>query len=189
MPAVVTFWQLPGDEKDFLRYLKKTGNVLGIPDLAQKSLEALTPQPLEDCFETPDDFYLGLDEFARSAPIKEFEYQGEEEGRKGERLFALDYMSPCLIHYTRPRIRNGKLGQSNLYAYWEHPAELDTCFVSWMPRLYLKKKDPNFVKWAKKVLNWVRRRTPEKIEYNGYPYRATKRAKEAMLAGKIEVES
>jgi hypothetical protein len=48
-------------------------------------------------------------------------------------------------------------------------------------------KDPSFISWTTEVLRWLRAATPEKIDCNGYPYRATKRVKTAMNEAKIEV--
>jgi hypothetical protein len=87
-------------------------------------------------------------------------------------------MSPCLIDYRRGRMREpNRLGQSNLSAYWSYPDEGATGLIA---------KDPEFIRWAKRVFGWVRRYTPERVECQGYPYRATRRVREAVDRGVLE---
>ena len=82
-------------------------------------------------------------------------------------------MRSCLIAYQRPIFRNGNvLGQSNICADWRYLEE---------DQARLLAKDEDFVKWGKKVFAWVRKATLEEHELNGFPYRATKRAKQAFV--------
>jgi hypothetical protein len=89
-------------------------------------------------------------------------------------------MEACTISYTRPSFGpDGKLRRSNLVAYWEFPNSEATCLI---------RKHAEFISWAKRVFAHVRRITPEKLELNGYPYRATRRAKQAFTDGEIGIE-
>jgi len=82
-------------------------------------------------------------------------------------------MRSCLIAYNRPLFRNGnELGQSNICADWRYLEEDQARVLA---------KDEDFVKWGKKVFTWVRKATLEEHELNGFPYRATKRAKQAFV--------
>lgn len=173
MPAVLTYWQLREDEDDFLAYLATTGNVVAIPDRWVKAREELAPRPIVEYVrqDDPNQFVFGLEDHALAAEIV-------PQAKDGEEYFTLAYMSPCLIMYRRGRMRDGnKLGQSTIAAYWTY---LDS-----EGRTVLA-KDAAFVKWAKKVFAWVRRHTPDRIECNRYPYRATERAKHAADIGRIE---
>ena len=90
-----------------------------------------------------------------------------------------DYMEPCILMYSRGKFRDAnKLTQSNLAAYWDYPNEEATAMID---------KDPEFVRWGKKIFAHARRMTPEKLELRGYPYRATKLAANAARRGEIEV--
>jgi hypothetical protein len=173
MAAVVTFWQLPEDEKKFLDFLLKTGNVVAMPAESVKIKKELVPQPIVPYIEQHDPVQLqfALERFAKQTEIEVIEHNGEK-------YFRRDYMSPCLISYRRGRCGDGKkLGLSNLSAYWDYPNEDNTKLLV---------KDPEFIHWAKKVFNWVRRATPARVECNGFPYRATKKFKEAVCEGKLE---
>lgn len=174
MPAVRTYWQLPEDERDFLAFLMATGTIVGMPDHWTRTKEELAPQPIVTYIERddPQQFLFGLEEYAREAVI-------EPKSRDGEQFFSVGFMSAHLIGYRRGSIRDrNKLGQSNLAAYWEYLSEDNTELIP---------KDPGFIRWAKKVFAWVRRATPERLECNGYPYPATRRVKDAVEQGQIEV--
>jgi hypothetical protein len=174
LAAVVTFWQLPEDEKDFLNFLLTTGNVMAIPTHKVKTKVELAPAPvLEYVAERdPAQLAMALEKHALQAVIELREW-------KGEKLYVLDQMRSSVVSYQRARIRDGnKLGQANLCAYWEYPNKAGT---------ELFRKDPEFTKWAKRVLGWARKATTERVEYNGFPYRATKRVKEGVSQGRLEV--
>jgi hypothetical protein len=86
-------------------------------------------------------------------------------------------MKSCLIGYRRGYLREGnKLTQSNLHAYWDCPNDDGTMVIQ---------KPPEFINWAKGALSWMRKATPEKVEANGYPYRATKMVKRAVQEGTV----
>jgi hypothetical protein len=173
MPAVITYWQVREDEDDFLAYLATTGNVVAMPDRWVRAKEELAPRPIVQYVrqDYANNFVFGLAHYALAAVI-------EPKLRDGEEHFALAYMSPCVIMYSRGQIRDGnKLGQSNIAAYWTYPDKEARTLLA---------KDASFVKWAKKVFAWVRRHTPVQIECNRYSYRATERAKQAVEMGLIE---
>jgi hypothetical protein len=173
MPAVLTYWQTQEDEKDFLAYLTTTGNIVAMPDCRVKARAELAPRPISQYVRhvDPNQFAFGLEHHALAADIEPLE-------KEGETYLTVAYMSPCLISYRRGRMRDGnKLGQSNLAAYWTYPDKEARTLLT---------KDEHFIKWAKKVFAWVRKHTPEQIECNRYPYRATKRAKHSADTGLIE---
>jgi hypothetical protein len=173
MRSVVTFWQLPEDEKDFLAFLLTTGNIVAVPSHWVKKREEITPQPIVSYIEKHDPIQLafGLERYALQAV--------EAQVFEGEVLFGVTIMTACLIGYSRGRFRDGnKLTQSNLVAYWDYPSADSTELIA---------KDPEFVTWAKKVFSWVRKFAPRQVEYNGRPCRATRRVKDAVQKGQIEL--
>jgi hypothetical protein len=174
MRSVVTFWQLPEDEDEFLGFLLTTGKIVAMPWHWAKRLEELSPQPLVPYIKQhdPDQLRLGLEEYARRADI-------EPQEHDGEKYFSIAPMSPCLICYSRGKLRDdNKLIKSNLFAYWDYPNEKATELI---------RKDPEFIEWAKRVFNWVRRFAPRQVEYNGSLCRTTNRAKDAIQAGRLEL--
>lgn len=173
MPAVVTFWQLPDEEEVFLRYLESTGIVVAMPDHWVKNKEELFPQPIRKFIaeHNPDQLLFGLEQQLTNLSFEPREHAGERG------FMYPDTMKISVLVYSRPKYRDkGKLGESNLAAYWTCLDESRTSIID---------KDPEFVKWGKKVLAWARRHTPEGHEYKGD--RVTKRAKEAAERGIVEL--
>jgi hypothetical protein len=172
MPTVVTYWQLPYDERDFLAFVESTGPVVAVPTHWAKGSEEFIPEPLSAFIQRhdPDQLLLGLEGHVQAA------VQAREID--GTLVFGVPHMKSCVVSYGRGRLRGGKLAQSNLSAYSQYPSQ---------DASQLLDKDQEFVTWAKKVLNWVRKATPERVECNGYPYRATKRVADAVREGKVEV--
>jgi hypothetical protein len=174
MPAVVTFWQLPEDEKDFLSFLLTTGNIVAIPDCWVKLKEDLAPKAVVSYIgeHDPGHLRLALEGHALQAVI-------ETKELRGDPFFALDSMRSCVMTYSRGKLRDGnKPAQFNLSADYTYPNRDGTILLD---------KDREFVRWAKKVLSWVRQATPELVECNGHRYRATKRVRDAVREGRLEV--
>lgn len=173
MNTVVSFWQLPDDEKEFLAFLQGTGTILALPDRWVERKEELLPQPIVPFIEEQDPHQLlfGLEEHFLGMIVEE---HAVEDGTR----FALPYMEPCVIAYRRGRMHNGKWGLSTLSAYLDFPSPDASKLIA---------KDQGFVRWAEKVMAWARRATPERIKCNGYPYRASRRMKKAVSEGEVEV--
>lgn len=172
MPSVVTYWQLSEDERDFLDFLQSTGPILALPAHWAESKNDLIPQPISVLIERddPDQLVFGPDEHMSNATIERREVGGST-------YFGINQMKSCVACYRRGKLRNGKLAQSNLSAYLEYPTEDASKLV---------KKDPVFVRWVRRVTAWVREVTPERVERNGYHYRATTRVKAAVGDGLLE---
>jgi hypothetical protein len=174
MPSVVTFWQLPEDERDFLEYIHSTGDVLACASMWSDSKQ--DPQWLP-----PRTYVSGQNPIQLLITLAEFASRiSTRSHKKGDRIiYGVDSIYECVITYTRGRFReNGALGQSSFSFYSTFP----NVEVSRM-----EKKDPRFLNWAKRVLARARRFTPEKVIFHGFPYRATRRVKEAVVSGRIQV--
>jgi hypothetical protein len=173
MPAVVGFWQLPEDENEFLVFLQGTGTVLALPDRSVDTKEELVPQPIAAFLErhNPNQLLFGLERHVRVIRVEEYSAEGRLR-------FVCPYMEPCVIAYSRGRLLGRKLAMSNLSAYWNYRSADRPSSVE---------NDPEFVRWGKKVMAWVRRATPEHVECNGHPYRATPQVQKAASEGQLEV--
>lgn len=171
MPAVVTFWQLPEDEKDFFRFLQTTGNILALHSGPVEKQEDLGPLPLASFIEkyNPYQIIIGKYIYLEKLIIQSYYYNGAT-------MYRVPYMEHCTLIYTRANIRDSMLPQSNLCAYWDFPSDDGKMLI---------KKDQDFVKWGKRILSWVRRATPERLECNGFLYPATRRVRDAVSEGSL----
>jgi hypothetical protein len=173
MPSVVTYWQSVEDETDFFRFLQSTGDVLALPANWMETKEVFVPQHVEPFVNRYDPDQLLLTQEGNG-------FLWEIERRQFDRdiRFGIPIMTSCVFAYRRGKFRNGKLAQSNISAYLDYPTEDKSSLVA---------KPDQFVLWVKKVIGWIRKATPERIECNGYPYRATRRVKTSVLDGKLDV--
>jgi hypothetical protein len=172
MPAVFTFWQLPEDEEIFFKFLLTTGEICALPDHAVRTREEVAPVPLLSyAAQYYRNFHFGLEQFAFQARVKTIEHQGEKH-------FQLAYMEPCMIGYRRPRLDGKRLFPSNLAAYWTYVDDSETIILQ---------KDPEFVKWAKKVYRWARKFAPKQIPFRGSLCPGTDSVKRAIEEGTIEI--
>jgi hypothetical protein len=172
MRSVVTYWQVAEDEKEFIAFLQTTGTIVAVPAYWAETEREVMPEPILSFIgrQDPDQLLLGLEGQV---------HMGIIEGRQfdGQLRFGVDAMKSRVIHYRRGRIRDGRLSQSNIAAYSEYPSEDASKMVA---------KDGQFWHWVKSVTSWIRKRTPERIELNGYHYRATRRAKTAAVEATVQ---
>jgi len=172
MPAVLTYWQHPDEEEVFLDFLQGTGTVVAFPSHWVATKEELLPHPIGPFIKKTDPPQLRFGLEKQNLRIRIEEQSPTEDGL----LFSLPHLEPCLIDYRRGRLFGRKLGQSNISAYWDYPNSDKSSLVE---------KDQEFLAWAKKVMSWVRKSTPEEIELNGSLYRATKRVKKSFCDGTL----
>lgn len=177
MAAVVTYAQLPDEEPAFLNYLQKTGDVWAravgdrLPNIRFAPLPAA--EFLEHFADEIRDFnmisiYIGMrpdivDPVITKRPDI---YDGEP---------FVNFMASNFIRYDRGEFRSeNELAQSNL------------CYYSgdYQGEEYVTKPEL-FLKWARNILSWVRRRTPESVpvERCNYETRATKKVAAACRTG------
>jgi hypothetical protein len=173
MSAGVTFWQLPEDEREFLIFLAGTGNVLALPSHWVKAHWELTPKSIASYIEQQDPPQV---ELVLESHVSQLRV--DSHVKDSQIYFSIPTMKNLVIGYNRCRFHSGKLCQSNLSADWAYPNEDATEMV---------RKSEEFIRWAKRILAWARKATPEKCSLNGYEYRATKRVKEAVARGELEL--
>ena len=135
---------------------------------AARTSDHLKPRPVAELLSeaNPDRVLLGLPEDADRL------YVETGKTRDGTFFGASARTSPFL-DYSRGRLLDThRLSQSNLAGYWSwiDPATKQT----------LDKSD-EFVRWARSVMQWVRRSTPEWHLYKNY--RITQKVAEAVREG------
>lgn len=202
MPSVVTFAQLPEEEASLIAYLQKTGDVWARAVNDDPRKPKYEPLPVAEFL---DRFagqiaayfsvavYLAFKEDIGKPAISSHEVveggtpvpfvqagkviEGVHEIVGGTKVVreSISPMASPFVRYDRGNFRNDdELADSNL------------CFYSgayqgeqWKPH------PPSFMKWAKKILDWMRRRTPESVPVHGcnYTIRATVRVAELCRKG------
>jgi hypothetical protein len=180
MPSVVTFAQLPDEEATFLAYLEKTGDVWARAVNDDPHSPRYEPSPVADFLNRfaaeiagyhEVAVYLGMREDVKQPAIISHEtteggtlvpftqfgkiVEGVHTIVGGTKVIreSIDPMGSPLVRYDRGEFRNdSELAASNL------------CFY---PGTYYDQKwkphAPEFMKWGKKVLDWMRRHTPESV--------------------------
>ena len=141
MSAVLTFWQLPGEEEDIVSFVESTGDVVAVPCIYVSDMAMFDPTSFRDYVRTFDATAcsIGLRHRILANGIAEREVNGK-------RLYGLPARSEY-ISYSRPTSLRGHLLRSNLYAEWDYLSSDNTTLI---------KKDPDFRLWASKVFAWVR---------------------------------
>jgi hypothetical protein len=174
MATVLTYWCLPEEEIDFLNYLSKW-DIYAYDPTFFLSLSDVKPVPLTTLIveQKLPDVYFGPKQFLSEKDI------GLRTHLNGVAQYGVHSMNAQTIGYRRPCFRvGGELGKSNLHAYWKYPNAAVTGFIE---------KDPEFIKWAKKVFGWGRKWACERVMHNGYPYAATKRVKQLVEKNELRV--
>jgi hypothetical protein len=171
----VTFWQMPDDETEFFRYLARAGDVYAIEHMEAVSDPMLLSKarPIHDFLEQPalERLYISPAEYALHPPL----HICPPESARRLPMYSLDMGFPAIM-YTPGRLKKNKLSQSNASAYTTY----------WDPIAKKPVRMPEtFVRWARRVMAWIRRATPAWHEYRGY--RATKPVAEAALSGLVLV--
>jgi len=168
MAVTLTFWRLPEEEPAFIDYLSSSGDVVAIPWEKVSDRSLLSPRSLSEVIaQDPDAILIGLRHSIQDPPPINTFRDGAE----------VSYSVPArdlpMLIYHRGKWRDvNKLGGSNLSGEWtaispgtgktvDHPEE--------------------FVKWGKKVMQWVRKQTPLWHTYK--TYRITPSVDEAIKRG------
>jgi hypothetical protein len=166
---VLTFWQLPEEEEEFLDFLLSTGVVVAYPNHWVMTSEETEPQPLRRCLaqSNPKQCLLGLDSDAAHVVVG-------AKSQENEHFLSVDVLASCLIGYSRPQFRGEcKLGQSNLSASLQYPSA--------------EEKPDWFQSWVKNVFAWIKKRASKKYKHQGYSYPATHLAVQRAEEGRVEL--
>ncbi len=172
MPTGVTYWQFPDEEHAFLDFIQGTGDVIVIPSELVDSPGAIVAYPPLEYIRQydPDQVLLGLHSLFDKLIVEPVVVGGKQK-------YCVAPATSPLMRYRRGKFRDTKkLGQFNISASWKRLTEAKTALVD---------KDPDFKKWAEKVIRWVRTSAPDWHEFKGY--RVSRRVKTALLQGELEI--
>jgi hypothetical protein len=192
MGPVVTFYQLPEEEPAFLAYLQKSGDIWARAVDDRVKSPRFKPAPVAEFLDRFADKIIAYHDVAmylghRPAVLQPVLTTYEETvGGKLEPVIqhgrimpgvhkivggpkvkrpCIDYFASLLVRYDRGMYRKpDELAESNLHFYpgsFRGPVWVD--------------KPADFRKWAKNVLEWMRRRTPAMVPVQDrtFPARAT----------------
>jgi hypothetical protein len=174
MAAVATFWWFPDEQEPFLNYLGESDHVVALPFGAFGDKAEIQTQPVSALVgsNNPRQVLLCLAE--QTSQVRLVNAPPGPSGKS----FRISLVDSCVIAYDRAVfIGANKLAASNLAAYWEYPNATKAEMID---------KPEGFVNWAKKVFQWVYKVTPEWHQYK--TYRISKRVKQAIKEGKLELE-
>lgn len=183
MALVVTYWQLPEDELDFFSYLANRQDVAAV--VLESSDKPFTPKiyPGSDLAVNksihkkrllfiPSHITQTIHPTYHTNP----HFPGTQDG------YSFDLMKDLVIAYTPPQYSSeGFLHQSNLSAYSDWLNDADP------KNRYTENKSPEFIKWAKSIMNWVRKQTPKQCMLNEHNYRATSAVKKQVDEGRLKL--
>jgi hypothetical protein len=170
VPAVVTWYQMPEDDAELLQFIERSGAFNVIPTRIAKNPSDVIETSVSEFMKNKSD--TGCSIIVKGAVIR---YGIAEYGAPVNRSYGLPWEAEKVL-YDRAFPADNILHASNLCAYWSYLSEDKSTLIE---------KSPEFRKWANKLFAWVRRHTPERIEYSGYAYRATVRAAEAHRRGEF----
>lgn len=132
MASVMTFWQLPDEEAEFLRYLARCGEAVAIRHMeAVSDPAALKPVPVEEVVGRPDAgrLYLTLRSVVtESLPLHRWEPELPGEPAR----YSLPVGFPAIV-YDAGTLADGALSQSNVAAY---PSDAPATVAAWMRRVF-----------------------------------------------------
>lgn len=202
MPSVVSFGQLPDEESDFLAYLQRTGDVWARAVNDDPYNPKYAPLPVAEFLNRFADqivayhvvaVYLAFREDITRPAVSSHEIteggtlvpfvqfgktvDGVHTIVGGTKVMrdSIDPMGSSFVRYDRGQFRTEEeLAISNLCFY---PGSYEG--QEWKPN------PPAFMKWGKKVLDWMRRHTPESVPVYrcNYEVRATVRVAAACKKG------
>jgi hypothetical protein len=166
----VTFWWLPEEESAFIQLLGGLGKPIAFHNRWFTERGQVAPQNLQEFIgvEEPSVLLFGFTEDQSGIQVEQQVFDSVEH-------FAVTVSRSCVLMYTRGRIRDGKLTQSNLSVCFDYADE----------QMHSVRKDENFNARAKRILAWVRKKTPHWHQYKSY--RVSARAKVQIDSGQQQV--
>jgi hypothetical protein len=160
MATIIAFWQLPGEEAEFFRFLARKSDVVGIRLMqAVPTTDEIRAQPIAAFMNRPDTTRLYLTLASVFPPTHFRTWQSNQPGERV--LYSLPEDFPAII-YDCGVESDGNVSQSHACAY---PSSAPREVAAWMRR----------------VFDWLRRATPHWFEYEGY--RATPAAARYSMSG------
>ncbi|MEJ7598239.1 MAG: hypothetical protein WKG01_10045 [Kofleriaceae bacterium] len=161
MTATVQYWRLPEEEADMIAYLTSLGPTVALPVRRVASVEALVWRPLEDALRDDDNSFL----------ITPSDLASQMKVHHNAQGYAADVTSTPALLYTRGRLVANQLVFTSFAGSWDH---LDDDHA-------VTDKPIEFIRWGKKVMQWVRRTAPNWYRFK--QHRITPKAEAARDAG------
>jgi hypothetical protein len=161
MTATVQYWRLPEEEADMIAYLTSLGPTMALPVRRVASAEELVWRPIEEALRDDDDSFL-------VAPAELTPQMKLHHNAQG---YAADVTSTPALLYTRGRLVANQLVFTSLAGAWDHLDDDNTVID----------KPIEFVRWGRKVMQWVRRAAPNWHRFK--QHRITPKAEAARDAG------
>jgi hypothetical protein len=161
MTASVQYWRLPDEEVDMIAYLQSLGATMAIALRRVPTTSELVWKPIDEALRDPDTSFL----IAPAELVSQLKVHHDKDG-----YLPSVTATPGLI-YSRGRVDGNTLSQTSLSANWSYLDEADKTID----------KPAEFVKWGRKVMQWVRRAAPGWYKYKHH--RITDKAEAARKAG------
>jgi hypothetical protein len=153
MAASVQYWRLPDEEADMVAYLRSTGSIMALPVRRVAKPADLVWKPVEEAMRLPDASFL----------LTPAEFVSKMQLHHNEQGYAANMTdTPALLYSRGQLVAPQRLSSTALSVEWED-------------------KPADFVRWGKKVMQWVRRVAPGWHKYKHH--RITPKADAAREAG------
>ena len=167
MAVTVKFWRLPEEEPAFTEFLESSGDIVAIPWQKVSDPSLLRPRPLSEVISQDlNSILIGLRQTIQNPRINTF----HDDGKESYAVPAPEL--PMLIYRRGKWIDVNKLGSSNVSGDWTRISSETGRIVD---------HPEEFVKWGKKVIQWLRKQTPLWHDYK--TYRITPLVAEAIKRG------
>lgn len=162
MTASVQYWRLPEEEADLVAYLQSLGPTMALPHRRVAAAADLIWKPVDEALRETDDTFL----------ITPAAFVSEMKVHRNERGYAASAVATSALSYSRGLIVDQQLYSTSLGAEWSYLADDGKTTID---------KPADFIRWAKKVMQWTRRVAPGWHRYKHH--RITPKADAAREAG------
>jgi hypothetical protein len=170
MRSSICFWQMPTDGVALFEFLHSTGPLVA---RRHKSL----PESKETAFRPLSHFRrqdFGIILICRKSDVEAVQIDRYDANDQSWSTVNAD-ASPVLM-YSREPLHQRDLFRSTLGAALDYVH---------LPTGESRKKDPEFKKWAKSIVAWMKARCTETCKLHGFDYSATQAVAAALKKGKI----
>jgi hypothetical protein len=172
--TALSFWQMPTNDLAFFDYLGTTGPILARDHRTLPRSDPLTFWPLGAFRRRASGLLL----LCRQCDAEEMQIDKVKSGGRSWHTIN-PHRSPVLT-YGREKPSRGSLPRSSIGGFWD--------FVD-LRTGEKRKKDPEFIRWGKAVIAWIKEGCTENCELHGFAYPATPEVVAAVSRGEIMLTS
>ena len=167
MTASVKYWRLPEEERDFVSFVDSIEPAVALAPRTVAKPEQLEWKPLANAFASEEGRYLiTLERLLPQIRIL------ETTGTEGPGYKVDVVASPVLMYYRGRMIAPNRLVSSSLSADWQFLGEDGGS---------MQDQPADFIRWATRVMQWVRNVAPGWYQHNAH--RITAKAEAARQSG------